>query len=107
MIYLWQIDLFLAFYQILLILFIKCKDCDCFLEYESVKDNLIKYKCLSGNKDYSNKLDEKLKKQFKNTFRSSDNSDINKFVLLLRKGFKHHEYMDNWEKFNETTSPEK
>ena len=31
----------------------KCKDCDCFLEYESVidtvKDNLIKYKCLSCN----------------------------------------------------------
>ena len=25
---------------------IKCKDCDCFLEYESVKDKLIKYKCL-------------------------------------------------------------
>ena len=25
---------------------IKCKDCDCFLEYETVKDNLIKYKCL-------------------------------------------------------------
>ena len=22
----------------------KCKDCDCLLEYESVKDNLIKYK---------------------------------------------------------------
>ena len=39
----------------------KCKDCDCFLEYESVKDNLIKYKYLSWNKDYSNKLDEKLK----------------------------------------------
>ena len=26
---------------------IKCKDCGCFLEYENVKDNLIKYKCLS------------------------------------------------------------
>ena len=38
---------------------IKCKDCDCFLEYEVVKDNLIKYKCLYFNKDYSNKLDEK------------------------------------------------
>ena len=25
---------------------IMCKDCDCFLEYESAKDNLIKYKCL-------------------------------------------------------------
>ena len=56
---------------------IKCKDCGCFLEYESVKDNLIKYKFLSFNKDDSNKLDEKLKKQFKNTFKFSDN-DINK-----------------------------
>ena len=41
---------------------IKCKDCDFFLEYESVKDNLIKYKCLSCSKDYSNKIDEELKK---------------------------------------------
>ena len=38
---------------------IKCKDCDCFLEYESVKDNLIKHKRLYCNKDYSDKLDEK------------------------------------------------
>ena len=52
---------------------IKFEDCDCFLEYESVKENLIKYKCLSCNKDYSNKLDEKLKKLFKNTFKVSDN----------------------------------
>ena len=41
---------------------IKCKDC--FLEYENLKDNLIKYKCLSYNKDYSNKFDEKLIKNF-------------------------------------------
>ena len=31
---------------------IKCKDCDCFLEYESVKENSIKYICLSCNKNY-------------------------------------------------------
>ena len=64
---------------------IKCKSCDFFFfffEYESVKDNLIKYKCVSCNKDYSNKLDEKLKKQFKITFKFSDN-DINKFILLF------------------------
>ena len=61
---------------------IKCKYCDCFLEYESVKDNLIKYKCLSCNKDYSNKLDEELKKRFKNIFKFSNN-DINKFILLF------------------------
>ena len=47
---------------------IKCKDCNYFLEYESFKDNLIKHKCLSCNKDYSNQLDEKLKKRFKNSY---------------------------------------
>ena len=44
---------------------IKRKDCDCFLEYESFKDNLIKYR------DYLNKIDEELEKQFKNTFKFS------------------------------------
>ena len=43
---------------------VKWKDCDCFLEYESVKDNLVKYNCLSCNKDYSIKFDEKLKKKY-------------------------------------------
>ena len=66
---------------------------------------MIKYKCLSCNKDYSNNLDEKLKKQFKNTFKFSD-SDIYKFTFLLRKGIYPYEYMDGWEKFNETTLPE-
>ena len=37
---------------------IKCKDC-------SAKNNFIKYKCLSCNQDFSNKLDEKFKKRFK------------------------------------------
>ena len=44
---------------------IKSKYFDCFLEYESVKDNLIKYKCLFCNKDYSNKLDEKFKRNLR------------------------------------------
>ena len=29
----------------------KCKDCDCLLEYKSITNNLIKYKCPSCNKD--------------------------------------------------------
>ena len=85
---------------------IKCKDFDCFLENESVKGNLIKYKCLLCNKDYSNKVNEKLKKRFQNTFKFSDN-DINKFILLLRKRVYPHEYMDEWQNVNETTLPEK
>ena len=64
---------------------IKCKDCDCFLEYESAKGNLIKYKCLSCNKDHSNKLHEKLKKRLKNIFK----------FLLLRIGVYPYEYMDD------------
>ena len=59
---------------------IKCKDSDYFLEYESAKDNLVKYKCLSCNKDHSNKIDEKLKERFKNIFKVSNN-DINKFIF--------------------------
>ena len=43
---------------------IKFKDCDFCLENESAKDNSIKYKCTSCNKDYSNKIDEELKKRF-------------------------------------------
>ena len=81
---------------------IKCKNCNYFLEFESVKDNFIKYRWLSCNKDYSNKLDQK----FKSTFKFSNN-EINKFILLLRKGVYLYEYTDDWEKFNETTLPEK
>ena len=71
---------------------IKCKDCDCFLEYESLKANLIECKCLSCKKDYSNKIDEKLKNRLKNIFKFS-NDDIDKFILLLRKGVYLYEYM--------------
>ena len=39
---------------------IKYKDCDRFLEYEIVEDNLIKCKCLSYHKDYSKKIDKEL-----------------------------------------------
>ena len=77
-----------------------------FFEYESAKDNLIKYKCLSCNKGYSTRLNEELKKKFNNMLKISNN-DINKFILLLRKGVYPFEYMDDWEKFNETTLPEK
>ena len=34
-------------------------------------------------------------------------NDISKFILLLRKGVYPYDYMDNWEKFNEPTLPEK
>ena len=48
----------------------------------------------------------KLIKKFPNTYKFC-NGDINKFILLLRKGFYPYEYMDSWEKFNETSLPPK
>ena len=84
---------------------IRFKGCDCFFEYKSVKDSLRKHNCLSFNKDYTNKLHEALKKKFKNTFKFSNN-DISKFVLLFRKAVYRYEYMDDLEKFNETTLPD-
>ena len=77
-----------------------------FFKYESAKDNLIKYKCLSCNKGYSTRLNKELKKKFKNMLKISNN-DINKLILLLRKGVYPFEYMDDWEKFNKTTLHEK
>ena len=35
------------------------------------------------------------------------NRDINKFVLLLRKGVHPYEYMDSWKRFDETSLPDK
>ena len=35
------------------------------------------------------------------------NGDLNKFVLLLRKGVYPYEYMDSWERFDETSLPDK
>ena len=65
---------------------------------------MIIYKCLPCYKNYSKKLNEE--GIIKNAFKFSNN-DINKFILLLRKGVYPYEYMDDWEKFNETKLPEK
>ena len=45
-------------------------------------------------------------KKFPNTYQFC-NGDVNKFILLLRKGVYSHEYMDSWEKLNETSLPDK
>ena len=42
----------------------------------------------------------------KNTFKVSNN-DINQLILLLKKCVCTDEYMDEWEKFNEISLPEK
>ena len=40
------------------------------------------------------------KKKFKNTYNFC-NGDIDKFMLLLRKGIYPYKYMDDWSRFDE------
>ena len=51
-------------------------------------------------------FNEILKKIFANIYKFS-NHDVNKFISLLQIDIKQNEYMDDWEKFNETLLPEK
>ena len=74
--------------------------------YITYKDNLIEYKCLCCNKNYQHNFDEKLKERFFNTYKFS-NCNNNEIILLSRKVVYPYEYMDDWEKFNETSLPEK
>ena len=52
------------------------------------------------------KFNKDLIKKFKNTY-SFCNSDLSKFILLLRKGVYPYDYMDSWERFNEASLPSK
>ena len=83
-----------------------CRITTYFLENTNVKDDIIEYKCLWCNKNFQKQFDENLKMQFVNTYKFF-NHKINKFILLLRKNVYPYQYMDGWEKFNETSLPEK
>ena len=84
----------------------KCKDCKSELDYMSVKDNQLIFQCLECKKNYKKDFNKESIKRFANTYEFC-NGDINKFILLLRKGVYPYEYMDSWERFNETSLPEK
>ena len=59
-----------------------------------------------GCDDTSAKSVDDLIKKFPITYKFCD-GNLNKFVLLLRKGVYPYEYMDSWERFNETSLPPK
>ena len=52
------------------------------------------------------KFNKELIKRFASTYEFC-NKDLNKFILLLRKGVYPYKIMDNWERFNETSLPSK
>ena len=74
-------------------------------EFIGLKNNRLKYRCKECNgtsTESVNDLIEKFPRMHK--FCSGNH---NKFVMLLRKGVYPYEYMDSWERFNETYLPPK
>ena len=85
----------------------KCLDCGSCLDYVRItKNEKLILECYNCKQRYKKKFNKDLIKKFKNTY-SFCNNDLNKFVLLLRKGVYPYEYMDSWERFNETSLPSK
>ena len=69
------------------------------------RNNRLNYKCKECGKRCSGLIDEAIKNFL--TMYQFCKGDLNKFVLLLRKGIYHYEYIDISKKFNETSIPPK
>ena len=74
-------------------------------EFIGLKNNRLNYRCIECN-GTSAKSTNELIENFPNTYQFC-NGDLNKCLLLLRKGVYPYEYMDSWERFNETSLPPK
>ena len=59
------------------------------INYESIKDNQLIFWCFEYQKNYQKEFNKELIKRFADTYEFC-NVDINKFVLLLRKGVYPH-----------------
>ena len=90
---------------------IECKSCIkkrkinsecCFV---GLKNNKLIWKCKGCKEEWKRPLN-KLTENFPSIYQFCD-GNLNKFVMLLRKGVYPYENMNSWEKFNETVLPPK
>ena len=90
------------------------KDCKRCMERKNIKsvcdfigfkDNRLNYRCKECSNESYKSINGLIEK-FPNVYQFCD-GDINKFVLLLRKGVFPYEYMNSWERFAETSFPDK
>ena len=85
---------------------IKCIDCKSSLEYLIIRDDQLIFRCFECKKNYHKDFNNDLIDRFANTYEFC-NKDINRFILLLRKGIYPYKYLDSWERFDEISLPDK
>ena len=73
--------------------------------FAGLKNNRLIYRCKECKEEWKRPVNELIEK-FPGIYLFCD-GNLNKFLLLLRKGVYPYEYMDSWEKFDETTLPDK
>ena len=84
----------------------KCIDFKSSLEYMIARDDQLIFRCFECKKNYQKDFNKDLINRFASTYGFS-NKDINRYVLLLRKGIYPYEYIDSWERFDETSLSDK
>ena len=84
----------------------KFTDCKLCLEYVITKNHQLIFGCFDFKKNYKKDFNKELIKRFANIYEFC-NEDINKFILLLRKGVYRYEYLNSWERFDEASLPDK
>ena len=84
----------------------KCLDCDSCFDYIKTKNEKLILNCFNCENYYEKDFNKELIERFASTYEFC-NENLNKFILLLRKGVYPYEYVDNWEIFNETSFPNK
>ena len=84
----------------------RCVDCESCLDHMKIIDDNLIFRCFSCKKNYEKDFNKELIERYANTYKFCNN-DLNRFIMLLRKGVYLYEYMDTWEKFDETLPNEK
>ena len=84
----------------------KCTDCKSCPDYMITKDDQLIFRCFECKKNYKKDFNNELIKRFVNLYEFC-NEDINKCILFLRKGVYPYKHIDSWERFDETSLPDK
>ena len=78
------------------------------LNTQTLKNNLIRYKCQCYNTNYQKNFEENLKTRFADTYKFSNHGIFFvKFISFLQRGVYPYKYINDLEKFTETSFPEK